>query len=132
MVKKNQQLSPGVIYELVAEVGCQKYFHFGGFEATKELIELCRIDQSNYVLDVGCASGKTSCFLAQNYDCSVVGIDILERMIQMAGERARREGVSDRVEFRIADAQDLPFQDDLFDVVIGEFITGLLEEKQRV
>ena len=42
-------------------------------------------------------------------------------------ERASRTGVS----FQQADAQYLPFQDNFFDVVIGEFITGLLENRQR-
>lgn len=30
----------------------------------------------------------------------------------------------------MADAQKLPFEDDLFDVVIGEFIIGLLDDKE--
>ncbi|MDH4208072.1 MAG: methyltransferase domain-containing protein, partial [Anaerolineae bacterium] len=35
-----------------------------------------------------------------------------------------------RVSFQQADAQCLPFEDGLFDVVIGEFITALLDDKQ--
>jgi ubiquinone/menaquinone biosynthesis C-methylase UbiE len=35
------------------------------------------------------------------------------------------------VRFRVADAQNLPFEDNLFDVVIGEFITGLLDNERR-
>ena len=37
----------------------------------------------------------------------------------------------DNVRFQVANAQDLPFKDDCFDIVMGEFITGLLEDKQR-
>ena len=37
----------------------------------------------------------------------------------------------DRVEFRVADAQDLPFQDDLFDAVITESVTAFPENKQK-
>jgi hypothetical protein len=53
-------------------------------------------------------------------------------MIGRSKERVKREGVNDRVKFRVADAQNLPFEDDLFDVVIGEFITGLLDDKRKV
>jgi hypothetical protein len=60
------QLTPSSIYELVAEVGFKKYFHLGGFDATRELIDLCPINKSSYVLDVGCASGKTACYIAQS------------------------------------------------------------------
>jgi len=30
-------------------------------DATNELVELCNIDGDKYILDVGCASGKTAC-----------------------------------------------------------------------
>jgi ubiquinone/menaquinone biosynthesis C-methylase UbiE len=52
-------------------------------------------------------------------------------MIERSNERARREGVEDSVEFRAADVQDLPFEDDLFDAVMGESITAFPEDKQR-
>ncbi len=66
--------------------------------------------------------------MAKYCGLKVVTMDILERMIDRANERARREDVEDRVSFRVADAQDLPFEDNIFDVVIGEFITGLLDD----
>lgn len=125
-----EQLSPKVVYSMVAEVGFGRHFHLGGWEATTELLDLCHMGKDKYVLDVGCASGKTACYVARKYGCRVVGVDILDRMIERANERARREGVQDRVSFQQADAQHLPFEDDLFDVVIGEFITALLDDKQ--
>jgi arsenite methyltransferase len=131
MVRHDPQLTPQTIYELVAEVGFRRHFHLGGLEATKELLARCPLDASTHVLDVGCASGKTACYIAGHYGCRVVGVDLLERMVERAEERAVREGVSGQVSFRVADAQDLPFGDDCFDIVVGEFITGLLEDKGR-
>jgi len=58
-------------------------------------------------------------------------VDILEGMVQKSQERAEREGVADRVEFRVADAQDLPFEDDLFDAVFTESATAFPEDKQK-
>jgi arsenite methyltransferase len=129
-METREQLSPNLIYELVAEVGFKKYFHLGGIEATRELLDLCNLGKDSYVLDVGCASGRTACYIARRYGCPVVGVDILKKMIDRADERAQQEGVEDKVEFRIADAQDLPFEDNIFAVVISEFVTGLLAEKQ--
>lgn len=40
MAKARDQLTPEVIYKLVAEVGFRRYFHFGGAEATREPIAL--------------------------------------------------------------------------------------------
>ncbi len=130
-MENKKELSPEVIYELVAYVGFKKHFHLGGLKATRELTGLCHIDRDKYILDIGCATGKTACYIAKGYGCRVVGVDILERMVDSSKKRAKREGVEDRVEFRVADARELPFEDNLFDVVIGEFITGLLDDKQR-
>jgi ubiquinone/menaquinone biosynthesis C-methylase UbiE len=128
-MKMDDRLTPSVIYELIAEVGFKKYFHLGGFDATRELIDLCPINENSCVIDIGCASGKTACYLAQRYDCNVLGVDILPAMVERAKERARAEGVAGRVEFKVGDAQNLPLGDDLFDVVLGEFITGLVDDK---
>jgi len=130
-VSKETHITPTVIYELMARAGFRKYFHFGGAAATRELIDACHIDSHTYILDVGCASGKTACYLTKRYGCRVVGVDILPGMIARANQRASREGVTTRVSFLVADAQDLPFEDQCFDLVMGEFITGLLADRQR-
>ena len=110
MRHKRDELSPEEIseletpyFELQAMFGSTK--HGGGLTATRELIELCHIDEGKYVLDVGCGVGLTPCYIAKRYGCRVVGVDISEKMIDRSNERAKREGVEDRVEFRVADAQ---------------------------
>jgi len=130
-MQDTEQLSLEVMYKMMAELGFRRHFHLGGWEATTQLLESCHLDQDKYVLDVGCASGKTACYVASEYGCTVVGVDVLEKMIDRAKERAQREGVQDRVSFQQADAQYLTFEDNLFDVVIGEFIIGLLDDRQR-
>jgi ubiquinone/menaquinone biosynthesis C-methylase UbiE len=116
-------------FDFAAKVDITK--HIGSLEATQALIELCHIGEGKYVLDVGCGVGVTPCSIARRYGCRVVGVDILEGMIERSKERAKREGVMDRVEFRVADAQDLPFEDDLFDAVITESVTAFPEDKQK-
>ena len=81
------------------------------------------------MLEVGCASGRTACYLAKTYGCRVTGVDLLPAMVDRANERAGRDGVRNLVDFRVGDAQALPFEYAQFDVVIGEFITGLVEDK---
>jgi len=117
-------------FELQAYTGATK--HMGGLEATKELIELCHISEDTYVLDVGCGVGATACHLAKKHGCKVVGVDLRESMIARSIERAQREGVTDLVEFRVADVQDLPFDDARFDVVLCESVATFIEDKQGV
>jgi ubiquinone/menaquinone biosynthesis C-methylase UbiE len=61
----------------------------------------------------------------------VVGVDLLEKMIEQSRARAKAEGVQDRVEFRVADARRLPFEDNLFDAVIMESLNVFFEDKRQ-
>jgi ubiquinone/menaquinone biosynthesis C-methylase UbiE len=123
-----EKKQPG-LFDFAAEVGLTK--HIGGVEATEALIKLCHIDRDSYVLDVGCGVGMTPCLLAKKVGCRVVGVDISPRMVERSRERAQRERVADKVEFRVADAQQLPFEARVFDAVLTESVTAFPEDKQK-
>lgn len=130
---KNNALSSEEISELYFEMQAAFGFtkHTGGLKSTNELIHLCHINRGKYVLDVGCGVGRTACYIAKKTRSRVVGVDISEGMIDRSNERVNREGVENRVEFKVADVQELPFENALFDVVIGESITAFPKDKQR-
>ena len=102
-------------FGLQAYLGTTK--HMGGLQSTLELIEACHVGEGMRVLDVGCGAGATTCYLAVTYGCRAMGIDLREGMVARARERAEAEGLAGDVEFRVADAQELPFEDATFDVV---------------
>ena len=116
-------------FGFLADMGVTK--HHGSLNATRELIELCHIAETKYVLDVGCGVGATPVYLAREYGCRVVGIDITPKMIERSLSRAEREGLSALIELRVADARALPYEDDTFDAVICESVVVFLEDKQR-
>lgn len=116
-------------FDFAAQVGLTK--HIGGLDATQALVQLCHIGEGSYVLDVGCGVGVTPCYLAKKFGCRVVGVEILEKMVERSRERAAKEKLADMVEFRVADAQDLPFEDGIFDAVVTESVTAFPEDKQR-
>ena len=116
-------------FDFAAQAGLTK--HCGSVEGTDELAELCYIGADSYVLDVGCGVGQSACYLAKKYGCRVMGVDIHAGMVKRSQERASKERVTDRVEFRVADAQDLPFDDNTFDAVITESVTAFPEDKQK-
>ena len=43
---------------------------------------------------------------------------------------ARKKGLEGNVSFRVADAHNLPFEDEIFDVVIVECTTGILDKER--
>lgn len=106
--------------------------HMGGQDATRVLLEMCGLDATSRVLDVGCGPGNTACFIAEQYGAQVCGIDISKVMVDKAKDRARKRDLTHKVEFRVADVFELPFEDDLFDVALVESVlTPLPGDKKQ-
>jgi ubiquinone/menaquinone biosynthesis C-methylase UbiE len=105
--------------------------HFGGWEATYQMVEKLQLQEAEHVLDICCGEGSTACWLADTYRIRVTGIDILEKAIIVARTRARVKELEDLVSFKPADVFDLPFQDASFDVIYGQDPDGVAH-KDRV
>ena len=68
------------------------------------------------VLDVACGTGHVALEAARSF-CDVTGIDYVPALVNVARRRAEAEGL--RIDFREADAEQLPFDDDSFDYVLS-------------
>jgi SAM-dependent methyltransferase len=113
--------------DIQATAGVTK--HMGGYQATDQLHQLCHVDQAGEVLEVGCGIGVGPAYIAKRYGCQVAAVDISEKMLAWARQRAEREGVADRITFRKSGIHELPFEDDRFDAVIVESVLAFVEEK---
>ncbi len=105
-------------FQFMAKTLKMKVLHPGGLQATKLLAEKCKISSDMLILDVGCGSGRSDIFLAKQYGCRIVGVDIDAGTLLKAQAKAISNGVGDRVTFRVADANDLPFVDQTFEGAI--------------
>jgi len=105
--------------------------HFGGLRVTEKLAKLCHISSDSYALEVGSGVGFTACHLAEKTGCRILGVDLSDDMLVWARERATRNGLESRCEFRVADAQQLPFEDDTFDAMLCESVTAFVPDKTR-
>jgi ubiquinone/menaquinone biosynthesis C-methylase UbiE len=95
-------------------------FHPGGLQLTEELASLMLLGTKTLVLDVASGKGTTALFLAEKFGCRVIGIDLSEQNIIDATAVADTKGLSDLVEFQLADAEALPFEADSFDAILCE------------
>ena len=129
MTTKNTTQSDIKYLDMQAYIGVTK--HNGGFEATDQLMSLCHIEEAREVLNVGCGIGVGPTYIAKRYGCHVVGVDISEKMIEWSRQRASEERVEDRVEFRVANVLDLPFEADRFDVVYCESVLAFVDDKPQ-
>jgi len=128
-VQDARQKSQAEYFGFLADIGVTK--HVGGLKATDEMLGLCHITAGNYVLDVGCGIGATPRYLVKRFGCRVVGIDIEPKMIERAAALAQHKGVAASCEFRVAEAQDLPFEDHQFDVVLVESVNTFLPDRPK-
>lgn len=68
------------------------------------------------VLDVATGTGHVAIEAARRF-CDVTGIDYVESLVDVARRRAAAESL--RIDFEVADAEDLPFADASFDVALS-------------
>ncbi len=128
-----QEVADLGLYDFLGYIDAFDSPYIGGLDGTRKLIESLGIpkDENFSVLEVGCASGFTSCMIAEEYGCQVTGIDISEVLISKAHDRSNRMGLTN-VRFQVADATRLPFDDDSFDAVFGVALVALIPMKQEV
>jgi SAM-dependent methyltransferase len=82
----------------------------------EQLAEAVDLRAGQRVLDVACGNGNASLAAARRF-CDVTGIDYVPMLLDEARKRAEAEGLG--VDFREGDAEQLPFEDASFDVVLS-------------
>jgi SAM-dependent methyltransferase len=66
------------------------------------MLELANVKKNDVLYDLGCGDGRIVVTAAKKYGAKAVGIDINPVRIEEAKANAKDAGVTDRVEFRIA------------------------------
>ncbi len=105
--------------------------HYGGLAANDALAEAAGIDAGQLVLDVACGLGGPARYQAWKHGCRVIGIDASPARVQGARELTELVHLDRRVAFLYGDAQDLPFTDGSFDVVLSQEAFLHLKDKAK-
>lgn len=83
----------------------------------EELLQWSGIQQAENILDVGCGIGGSSLYLAKKFNAKVTGITLSPVQASRAAERATEALLNTQASFQVADAQNMPFADNSFDLV---------------
>lgn len=86
------------------------------YDMNETLIRALDPRPTQKVLDVACGSGN-GVLVAGRRDCEVTGVDLIPAWIERAKKRAEADGVN--ASYHVGDAQNLPFQDETFNVVFS-------------
>lgn len=126
--------SKGFSLETLTEDILQSYDqdHYGGVEAIDILAHKAEIHDGSYVLDVCCGIGGPARYLAHNYSCRVMGLDLTQSRIQSALRFTQIVKLDHIVDFRHGNALDMPFENSTFDAVIGQEAWVHVPDKARL
>jgi ubiquinone/menaquinone biosynthesis C-methylase UbiE len=86
-------------------------------ERFRAALELAAGRDVRQVLDVGCGAGQELLPFVQALGARVVGVDISPEAMEVAREKFARLGLSAKAEFRCSQAEQLPFENEEFDIV---------------
>jgi SAM-dependent methyltransferase len=93
-----------------------------------QLCESAALRPGSTVLDVATGTGHVAIAAARRF-CRCTGIDYVPELVDVAAARANAEGLD--IEFREADAENLPFGDASFDYVMSAIGVMFTADHQR-
>lgn len=93
----------------------------GGIALTQKMLDLCELEPSSMVLDIGCGQGATLALLEQLGHCPY-GVDVSANLLFKAMDAAPKAIVAK------AGAEKTPFSDAFFDAAFSECVLSLMEE----
>jgi len=102
----------------------------GMASSTNLLLRELQIPENPTVLDVGCGTGISTFELMKRVKGRFFGIDISQKMIDLAREKALALGFSN-VEFSKGDAEQLGFPESSFDLIISNLVFHWVQNKQK-
>ncbi|CAK6686921.1 class I SAM-dependent methyltransferase [Synechococcus sp. BA-124 BA4] len=102
----------------------------GGKKTVREIILNSFVDRQANVLEVGCTNGFTSLEVARLIGCQVTGVDISSSSVQNSIDRLERSCTPGNVKFLVESVYDLPFDNNLFDLVVLSNAISFIEDQK--
>ena len=85
----------------------------------RQMVNDLNIKPGDLILDLGCGPGLWTVLLAEKVgpNGKVIGIDSAPELLNYAIKNLKKEPLRDLIEFKKADFVDIPYRDDIFDLV---------------
>jgi ubiquinone/menaquinone biosynthesis C-methylase UbiE len=108
----HENVPPDWYYRSIRENIFQRFWHKKRFEEVSRLLEPVK----GKILDVGSADGVFTKVILDKTDArKIIGIDVLKESVDWAKKHWKK---NKRLEFRVADAHELPFKASTFDAAV--------------
>jgi len=112
---------PFAAFKQQSRVGWAKYAPLAVFtkRPAAHVVRVAGVRAGQEVLDVGCGTGSVA-LTARRLGARATGLDLTPELLAVAKEDASLAGLDD-VTWKEGDAENLPFRDGAFDVVLSQF-----------
>ncbi|HEX6940453.1 MAG TPA: methyltransferase domain-containing protein [Longimicrobiales bacterium] len=112
----------------LARLSHLRTFAPAGLDVYRHLVRLVEIGPEHEFLVAPCGPGVTAQFLAEATGAAGAGVDPDGNLVTAAAARAREARLSDRLHYEHAPLSELPYKDEVFDLVIGDPALGSIPE----
>jgi cyclopropane fatty-acyl-phospholipid synthase-like methyltransferase len=101
-------------------------------DEARRMAELLGLEPGVRLLDVGAGAGWPGLYMAKETGCEAMLVDLPLTGLQIATDRAAKDGISERCGFAVADGTQMPFPNASFDAVSHSDILCCLQDKRGV
>ena len=117
------------LFNLISSFGIDRYWRY-------KLIGKFNLDSSDKLIDIATGTGDVVFGMHKKFNNILIGLDIADKMIELADKKKRKKGLLDYdISFIQGDAEDLGFADNAFDGLtiafgfrnLGDYDKGLSE-----
>lgn len=98
----------------------RQLFPPGGVDLYRHVALLTELSAGDEVLEVASGTGVALEYWVREYQVQGSGVEADPAAVERAESRVRGEGLADRLQFQQGSPENLPYRDEIFDVVVGE------------
>jgi len=121
-------LPPGITHLGLAHLVPKRFLSTATTALYRHIARLVDLGPETEFLVVPSGRGLTAQLLAELTGGGGAGVDPDAELVNAANDRARSSGLAERLQYEVAPLTDLPYQDEVFDVTIGEIGLGSAED----
>jgi ubiquinone/menaquinone biosynthesis C-methylase UbiE len=95
-------------------------------------VKMSKVKDGERVLDIGIGTGLTSLKFLKAANCTIVGIDYSQDMMDICKDKLTKLGLTDKIECCMMDAVSLDFPKESFDIVASTVSLHHIKDKYPV
>ena len=87
----------------------------------KKVLKLVADKNPKTVLDIATGTGDLAILMANTSAAKIIGLDISAGMLEVGRKKIEAKKLSDKIELLLADSENMPFADNMFDAITVAF-----------